>query len=183
VAHKAEQAIRVLTLLFAAVIAIGGTIITGFVQGDYKSRLTAAQLRYEDIQHDMTASEQLVQRAYLFQQHAIILTRVSRNDAGWNGRASRYAFDAVDKMWARLDKGDAIVLAELKTKCGAPTFGSVVYQSVDAANCLYGLAIADMKEEKRTIEYLDGRINLLGTLATVLQLLGIGIAFAKDLLF
>jgi hypothetical protein len=175
-----------LILVLAAVIAIGGTIVTAVIQAHYQDELAAAQTRYAIEKGQMDHADELRQRALMYDQHAAILIETHKAGYGVEGTARTlafYSFDTARNVWSSAKTSQPTEGAGLNpvASCGKTFINSPVEDSELALDCWTKAITARMYSEDHVIKGLDVTIGAWGKTATVLQLMGIIIAFAKDL--
>jgi hypothetical protein len=207
-ATKRKRRWKTIFLAAGAILAIGGTVWTYFRVGALEDELATVQADRADLTHWSDRSYSFVQEARHTEQVAITLHAISHPpsalDSGFpafakniNGEAMFYAWGAINDLHLRLDRGEtqAVRLARLRSTAACtlppvpdseivvdPTRSTKVATLNSAWGCYLlrlGTALASDDDKARRIQK---QIASAGRLATIMQLVGIGLAFAKDLI-
>ncbi|HEY6327555.1 MAG TPA: hypothetical protein VIW73_13705 [Candidatus Cybelea sp.] len=185
-----RRGVKVLILLVAAIVAIGGTIVTSIVQASYQTRIDDANIHHQLIEEKISQSNLTLQRAVQYYQHGAIIQMDRRAYYGIARQVGVLGYDSVYQLqliWNRNapESQNALTrdLASVPANpCGVVWNSSSLQDLVLAQNCYLNLLANRQHKDQQRIDQLKRVVTRLAVVATVLQLLGIGIAFAKDLL-
>jgi len=184
---------KLLILLLGAVVAIGGTIVASFVEAGIQKNVDKAQERLLYEQASLEDARAEIRFAVTTRNQAYILHGTMKNEwGGQDGKAKGIAYGAVSDLHFLVDTNEDPA-GRMSRKASDPSnrnpcigrfaalnLGSDVTQSEDLAHCYVLEVERDEVAQDKNVNRLRNTMRTTSLVATVLQLLGIGIAFLKD---
>lgn len=183
---------KLVVLAIAAIIAIGGTIATSFKEQGYSEKRDAAQSQYDRLKNVLTTSDDTLRLAVAYDGYAQILQGQQKAAFGIERDARALAFYSVNGLaMVRPHETeeddlrrivDAIPPGETPCKSWRPVYANSPVSSSRILQACYGQEIEKLKyDDLQRVDYFKRKAREWALVGTCLQLLGIGIAFLKDL--